>query len=629
MFSFVNNMRKYYIVFKKLSIILVAVLAVFYLYRWLFTPTPQPVLISPSHVLRTEEQLEEIIRKEEARVIPHWGRGGQAVPPRGLGAPTHRDELYYSDRIPYDRSVRDLRPPGCRLHSYDHDLPTASVLIVFRNEPHSLLVRTVTSVLKSYKRYHPGKHLHEVLLVDDASRIYHTPGKLARYIRTRLPPIVRLIRLNQPIGVVRARQLAARNATGDVIVHLDAHCEVGIDWLRPLLQRLKERPDIIVTPVIDVITPYFEYTAMDADRTVVGSFDFNLNFIWKDAAETKDATAPLASPTLAGGLYAVTRELFWRLGGYDEDMEAWGGENLELSFRAWSCGGAIETLPCSRAGHLFRPYAAHPERHLARAINVARVADVWLDEYRALFMLHEPHASGSALAGDVTARRALRERLNCQPFRWYMETVHPDKFIPMTDARAWGRLRTSELDLCADSGVGYEGLAKVTECLEPILGGQLWALDEGWRLRSDERCAVVAAAVVGAGYREIVLQPCFSTRGGQAWRLVDSRLIHEQSKLCLDSGWLAGGDLTAMACDDATPSQRWHFDFHENRTFEKYNFFDALLFDSHERLAALQALAGARRAARGEGEGTTEHSNATTGMAVVDIISPTDDMKPT
>lgn len=137
------------------------------------------------------------------------------------------------------------------------------------------------------------------------------------------------------LGLIRARLAGARLARGDVLVFLDAHCEANIGWIEPLLSRIKESPQSVLVPIIDVIdSKDFHYSINGYKNFQVGGFTWNGHFDWinvpsreKERLEkecgSKADICPTYSPTMAGGLLAISRDYFWDIGSYDEQMDGY------------------------------------------------------------------------------------------------------------------------------------------------------------------------------------------------------------------------------------------------------------------------------------------------------------------
>ena len=128
--------------------------------------------------------------------------------------------------------------------------------------------------------------------------------------------------------------MGANSATGEVLTFLDSHCEVNVGWLEPLLARLKEKPRTAVMPLIEIInSDTLQYQLVGVN---LGGFSWELVFNWDqpgDVRTSEEQARPRPSPTMAGGLFSMHRKFFFDIGSYDEGMDVWGGENLEMSFR--------------------------------------------------------------------------------------------------------------------------------------------------------------------------------------------------------------------------------------------------------------------------------------------------------
>lgn len=115
--------------------------------------------------------------------------------------------------------------------------------------------------------------------------------------------------------------------------------------------------------------------------------------------------------------------------------------NCRFDFQIWMCGGSLEILPCSKVGHVFRESQPYKIGEGAIDKNNMRLAEVWMDEYKDIFYAMRPQLKGRSF-GDVSERKALRNKLNCKSFKWYLTNIIPELDVP--DMYPYGRGEVSD-----------------------------------------------------------------------------------------------------------------------------------------------------------------------------------------
>ncbi|XP_028819918.1 polypeptide N-acetylgalactosaminyltransferase 4 [Denticeps clupeoides] len=474
--------------------------------------------------------------------------------------------IFASDKISLHRHIQDNRMHECRAKKFDlRRLPTTSVVIAFYNEAWSTLLRTIHSVLETT----PAILLREIILVDDFSDRGYLKSQLATYISTL--DRVRLIRTNKREGLVRARLIGATYATGAVLTFLDCHCECVPGWVEPLLERIGENASTIVCPVIDTIDwNTFEFY-MQTEEPMIGGFDWRLTFQWhsvplRERNRRKSRIDPIRSPTMAGGLFAVSKAYFEYLGTYDMGMEVWGGENLELSFRVWQCGGSLEIHPCSHVGHVFPKKAPYARPKFLQ--NTVRAAEVWMDSYKQYFYHRNPPAQKETY-GDLAERALLRERLQCNSFDWYLQHVYPELHVPEDRAGWHGAVRSTGIrSECLDYNSPDHNPTGAHLALFGCHGqggNQFFEYTSQKEIRFNSVTELCAEVPDGQTY--IGMQHCPQDGAPVPSNIIwdfreDGTIYHPHSDTCVTSFRKADGrtDVEMRSCTPGDKHQRWKFE---------------------------------------------------------------------
>jgi len=483
-----------------------------------------------------------------------------------------------SDDISVNRSVPDIRHLGCRNKKYLVDLPIVSVIVIFYNEYWSTLLRTCYGVLNRS----PPHLIHEIVLVDDGSTWPHLKDQLDEYVAKYLPKVM-IQRIPQRTGLINARIVGAAAATGDVFLFLDSHCEPNTNWLPPLLEPIAENYRVATCPFIDSVDHItFEYSAQDDGQR--GAFDWQLYYkrIPLLLEDYKYPTKPFRSPVMAGGLFAISAKFYRELGGYDAGIVIWGGEQYELSFKIWQCGGELLDVPCSRVGHVYRgPQDPKPPARSDDFLhrNYMRMAEVWMDEYKEHVYKRDAEAYAKIDPGDLTHLKALRQNLECKSFKWFIEEVASDlvrKFPPIDPPDyASGAVQSLKNPLlCIDTlNLQNDNKIGIYKCASNLTNpqfNQMFILTGFKDIRSKNRD--LCWDRVGGSDASVQMVGCHRSGGNQQWRYDHhKKWIEGQNEgFCLA---LNEPDLkvSMLKCDDKNLNLRWEFAVYNETALDNYH----------------------------------------------------------
>lgn len=144
-----------------------------------------------------------------------------------------------------------------------------------------------------------------------------------------------------------------------------------------------------------------------------------------------------------------------------------------------------------------------------------------MDEYKEFLYENSPDWYSSVNTGDLTEQKALRQKLKCKSFKWFMENIAFDleKFYPSQEPPhfAWGGIQSwHDISACIDAGRKALGISECEDITDPS-ENQYFVLTWRNEIRDlvKEHCWDVTSKERDA---PVQLMECHKSGGNQFWR---------------------------------------------------------------------------------------------------------------
>lgn len=203
-------------------------------------------------------------------------------------------------------------------------VPTVTVIMPVRNEA-AYISRSLGSVLA---QDYPAERM-EILVIDGMS-----DDGTREYVREMMATRPQLHLLDNPARIVSpGLNLGIRQATGEIIVRVDGHCEIAPDYVSRCVEHL-------LNDGVDAVGGPIE-TVGETDEAQAIALAMSSWFGVGGSAFRTVKDRPMLVETVAFPAY--TRETLQRLGPFDEEMVR--NQDDEYNYRLLKAGGKVLLSP--------------------------------------------------------------------------------------------------------------------------------------------------------------------------------------------------------------------------------------------------------------------------------------------
>ena len=204
--------------------------------------------------------------------------------------------------------------------------PLVSIIIINYNG-RSYLEKCLEALMKiNYSNF-------EVILVDNAS----TDNSI-EFVQESFPSVI-IKKLDKNYGFAKPNNIGAKLSNGDLLLFLNNDTKVEKNFLNELIHGLYSEPDIVICQSL----------LLKPNDSIDSSGDFLDEF---GRAYSSRIKPKKVSPILSarGACMLIKREVFWKLGGFDENFFA-SFEDVDLGWRSWLMGYKVVVVPNSIVYH--------------------------------------------------------------------------------------------------------------------------------------------------------------------------------------------------------------------------------------------------------------------------------------